>query len=276
MKAIRKLPLQAGLFALLALGVCESSLAAGTARVSTMSAAGKRVLTNLDFTSPGNLRATAVLQGGSVLVLRDGQAFAQTGDDERPLGTPDQVAAMGITLPNTGDAVVRELISLKNTGRKEERAGLVGDIYEMNFFDDQGRRRTEQIVVSNDPRARELTDLWASVNTALMPGVIPATGDLQRKLQDNGLGLLRFSHRYQVDRINYAVRLPPVQALAPQGDLNSTGLSGASASTGTAGMAEPAPVLIDASYVPRTRKFNQGSLFGALFGRSAAAAPSEQ
>lgn len=252
------------LVAVLALGVCSVASAAGTARISTMSSSGKRVLANVDFTGPGNLRASAVLHGQPTLIMRDGKAYVQVGLDEQPLADLAAADYAGVTRPNAGDETIATLISLKNTGRKETRAGFNCDIYDMNFYDRTGRRRAEQIAVSNDPRARELTDLWKSVNDALLPNAIPEVGDLQKQLQANGLGLMRFSFRYQVDRLDYAVRLPPVQAFAPQGDAPPPGLTGAGLSQQQAS-AQPVPV-IQESLGARVRKFTQGSILGFLAG----------
>lgn len=247
--------------ALLAFGVCSAASAAGTARVSTMSSSGKRVVANLDFTSAGNLRASGVLAGRSTLVLRDGRAYALVGGGEQPIVNVTQAEASGITVPNTGDAEIVNLISLKSTGRQETRAGLNGDIYDVTFFDRSGKRRIEQIVVSSDPRARELTDLWKSVNDTLLAGAIPEAGDLQKQLQANGLGLLRFSHRYQVDRLDYAVNLPPVQAYAP----TAAPVAPLVPAQQVSAIAAPVAPAAD-DWMSRVRNFTQGSVFGTLFG----------
>jgi hypothetical protein len=248
----------------LLLAFCSTAQAAGTVRVSTMSNGGKRVLANIDFTGAGNLRASSVFHGRPVLVVRDGQAFALTGGGEKALASAAMAEAANVVRPNTGDEVIGKLISLKNTGRKESRAGLVCDVYEMSFYDRDGRRRIEQIAVSNDPRARELTSLWKSINDALLPGAIPDAGDLQQHLQANGLGLLRFSYRYQVDRLEEAVRLPPVQAF--RADPAAVAVAPDPAAL-AAQQAAPIPTIQEtaAPYVPR-RRFTQGSLIGLLTG----------
>jgi hypothetical protein len=243
--------------------VAGSAHAAGTIRVSTMSNEGKRVLANIDFTGPGNLRASAVFHGRPVLVLRDGEAFALAGGNEQRLNSAAMAAAANIVRPNTGDEVIGKLISLKNTGRKETRAGFECDVYEMSFYDRDGRRRLEQIAVSSDPRARELTDLWKSLNDALLPGAIDEAGDLQKHLRANGLGLLRFSYRYQVDRIEEAVRLPPVQAFrapptTPAYAPDPAALAGQQAAA--------VPAVQELTPYQRVRKFTQGSLLDFLFG----------
>jgi len=247
--------------ATLALGICSAASASGTARVSTMSSSGKRVIANLDFTSAGNFRASAVLAGRPTLILREGRAYALVGGSEQPLSSMAQAEAAGITLPNTGDAQIVNLVSLKATGRKETRAGFDGDVYDVTFFDRGGRRRIEQIVVSSDPRARELTDLWKSVNDSLLSSAIADAGDLQKQLQANGLGLLRFSFRYQVDRMDYAVRLPPVQAYAP----TSGGVAPLVPATQVAAIAAPAAPVTD-DWMSRIRHYTQGSVIGTLFG----------
>lgn len=250
-----------------ALTFCVSTVAsaAGTARVSTMSSSGKRVLANIDFTSAANFRASAVLGGRPTLVVRDGRAYALVGDSEQPVTAAAQADALGLTRPNTGDEQIVNLVSIKATGRQESRAGFNGDIYDITFFDRSGRRRIEQIVVSSDPRARELTDLWRSVNDALLSNSIPQAGDLQKQLQANGLGLLRFSHRYQVDRLDEAVRLPSVTAYAPAPGAPVAPLGPVPPAMATADTVAPVAVPED-SFLWRLRRFTQGSIGGTLFG----------
>lgn len=267
MKNAPKIAARIGLAAVVALACCTTVQAAGTARVSTMSGSGKRVLANVDFTGPGNLRASAVMHSRPALVLRDGQAYALIGGDERPLANSTSADDANVVRPNTGDEVIGTLISLKNTGRKESRAGIPCDIYEMSFYDRDGRRRVEQIAVSNDPRAREMTDLWKSINDALLPGRIAEAGDLQKQLQANGLGLMRFSFRYQVDKLDQAVRLPPVRALAPSPEMAMASAPGpAYPSQQQAVAAQPVPTIQETPVYERVRKFTQGSIFGSLFG----------
>ena len=179
--------------------------AGGSARVSTMSVSGKRVISTVEFLEPGTLRATPIGAAKGYLLVRNGKPMAVIGGAEQPLSDMGSADAAGVVRPNTGDEQISKLISLQNTGRKETRAGFLGEVYAITYLDRSGKKHVEELVVSSDPRARELTSLWRSVNQAFYGGAIqPEENDLQRQLESNGQGLLRFSYYYQVDSLSDA------------------------------------------------------------------------
>lgn len=240
-----------------ALGFSTAAAAGGTARVSTMSLSGKRVIANVDFVAPGNLRVAPLYGNGPTLMLRDGRAYSFYGANERPLTDLPGTNLAGVTRPNTGDEDIATLVSLKNTGKKENRAGFVCDLYQLKFYDRNGRRRNEPLAVSNDPHARELTEVWQSINQALMP-TLAENSDLQAQLHANGLGLLRFGYRYQVDSFEASTPLPPV---------NSTAAAPAAEAMPGADLAMPTLPPAAETAASKTRKHTQGSLLGLIFGK---------
>lgn len=244
----------------LLLGLSCGAASAAAVNVSTLSASGKRVIARVELPAPGELRATPLYSNGPALVLRAGSVTAEGRDGTRVLSGIAEADQSGVTRPNTGDEEIANLVSLRKTGRKEMRAGFEGEMYDVTFFDRAGRRRVETVVVSSDPRAVALSAAWTSLNQALGAN-LPESADLQGQLQANGLGLLRFGYRYQVDSYSETLPQPP-----PAPVVAAVAAPLVEAAPEPVLEAPPAPV--EEAPVPAEppKKRKQGNLFGLLFG----------
>jgi hypothetical protein len=77
--------------------------------------------------------------------------------------------------------------SLRPLGREETVAGIVGETFEMIWTDTAGRRRTDRLVLSDDPRVLEL-----SAAITAFEGALGHTPDARGvAVRGRGLGLLR-------------------------------------------------------------------------------------
>lgn len=113
-----------------------------------------------------------------------------------------------LPLRDLGLACVVEFLGLDDTGRSETVAGVSGRVYLLSYRDAEGARRREQLVLSADPRARELA--WALQRLTVAAAAAPAGArQLAAELQTRKLGPLRLGERWHVRELATAASVPP-------------------------------------------------------------------
>jgi len=135
--------------------------------------------------------------GGAPMVMDAGAMLKSLGGMGNQIGAdaaPNELAA--------------EFISLDDTGRRETVAGVPGEVYTLRFRDDTGSEQSEEVVLSDDPRAREFRDalfLMLSVVATLGASEAPAPdASIQARLMDIDKGILRFGDQMRVTAIDGA------------------------------------------------------------------------
>jgi hypothetical protein len=98
------------------------------------------------------------------------------------------------------------VIKFESTGKSETVAGIKGEVYEVQFEDENGEVQSGDMVLSSDPRAREFRDalfLMMGVATQLAsPEAAEATDEMQKRLRDKNLGVLRYGEDFTVSSID--------------------------------------------------------------------------
>jgi hypothetical protein len=99
-----------------------------------------------------------------------------------------------------------EFVSLEKTGRRESIAGITGEVYLLTVIED-GKQRTDEAVMSDDPRAIEFRDalfVMARAATAALDddGASKNSKELKARLEETGMGILRVGQDLKVTAIS--------------------------------------------------------------------------
>lgn len=183
----------------------------------SLSFAGKAILDTgengssqiqLEYYGANLVRLNMLQQDGAYMILRDGKAYSIFGQgqdvmviDMASMGTMSSlVGNMSNGQNMLGEDDIAELVSFEDTGRKETVAGASGDVYEITFVDGNGNKSSETLVLSNDPRAREMTSAFMSVSKSMMEALQQQQPKGFEQLQQaiNNKGLLRFGSDFRV------------------------------------------------------------------------------
>jgi hypothetical protein len=92
-----------------------------------------------------------------------------------------------------------EFHSLEATGRKETVAGIPGEVYRMSYTED-GQRRTEEVVLSGDARARAFTKALTAMSVMMADAVGGQARDAQAAFDQalGGKGMLRMGDQFRL------------------------------------------------------------------------------
>jgi len=153
------------------------------------------------------LRLDSDQHRGVRLIARDGKVYAVSSAAGQPIVVEGSavmalLGARGGKQPlATGDQDIARFVSLEPTGRKETVGGLTGTVHHLTYVDRNGRRRTEEAVLSDNPALAELTRNFGQVATAFQQSTgVDNQGarDLLQELASRELGLLRFADHYRL------------------------------------------------------------------------------
>ncbi|MFK8043803.1 hypothetical protein [Congregibacter sp.] len=154
------------------------------------------------------LRISIPGQDGYALV-RDGSIYTVMQQDGRTLviDAGSAMKGMGAGVPTAVPAQFNsEIGSLDKTGRSETVAGIKGEVYQLNYVDENGNEQSEEMVLSDDPRALEFRDgLFLMIGVASQltsEGTEDSTASIQKALSDIDSGILRYGQDMTVTEIN--------------------------------------------------------------------------
>lgn len=147
----------------------------------------------------------------SYVILREGNVYAvsQQGSGQPTVMDMSQLmGAMGkLGLaqkpPSTGAEDVANVAEFKDTGRSETVAGIKGKVYLITYQDGSGNTRTDEIVLSNDKRVREMWQAWKNFALAMGgagAGAVNTQGakDFMARVDGQQMGMLRFGTQARV------------------------------------------------------------------------------
>lgn len=143
---------------------------------------------------PGHAAYSLVLDGTAYVVSQmDGEPMVLSLSDMQGMG-----AAMGLDAPDGGMALDPDLATavtdIRPTGARETVAGLDGAVYEIVWTDGSGQSHTDEAVLSDDPRAVDLTRAFEAFGAA-RTDMADARADA---FATRGLGVLRYGDRFEV------------------------------------------------------------------------------
>ena len=200
------------------------------------------------------------------LLVRDGGIYYVMVQDGQPMVFDAGSMMQGLSglfesQDMLGDQEMVEFISLDDTGRNEEVAGISGDVYELRFVDGNGSQQVETLVLSRDARARELSGAFLTMSSTMLDVLQqPQQGREQFALALEDRGMLRYGSDFRV--VSFDDSEPAVGRFelpaepTGLGDLLG-GLSGLGAGTAAA----------NADTEVAAESNEGGGIFGSIFGR---------
>ncbi|MEH6636844.1 MAG: hypothetical protein V7700_15070 [Halioglobus sp.] len=167
----------------------------------------------------------------SYMVLRDDHIYVVTNSDGN-LMVIDANQAMGMFGSMAGAAtpssVASEVVSLEATGRKESHAGITGEVYNMVFVTEDGKKQQTDLVLAKDARARDfskaLSGMAMSLSKSAGKDFARAANDMESRLLAMDMGVLRYGKDMTISAISdEAVDQSRFELPAEPTDLSSIG-----------------------------------------------------
>ena len=124
------------------------------------------------------------------------------------------------------ETLLVHVINMKATGKKETVAGIVGEVYKINWSRNNVKHQDE-LVLSRSPLAWEYTAAWIDaidVISKASPSIDIKGDELMAKVKKDKLGILRFGSRFQLVSAKSKV-INPARFVAPDTSFNIPGLS---------------------------------------------------
>ncbi|MES0873901.1 hypothetical protein [Sinimarinibacterium thermocellulolyticum] len=195
------------------------------------------------------LRMDVPQQDGNYMIMRDGKIYSVTEQNGQPMvidmsGMGKMLGGIAQQSMASVNQDVDQFISLSDTGRTETVAGISGKVHVLTYVDD-GERKTEEIVLSNDKNLREMSDSMMLVSETMAKafGVQIPEGSKRMSAELKGQGVLRFGTQYKLVSLSGSTPPPSRFTLPAQPqqmpDLGSlfSGGAAANADAGAAGAA---------------------------------------
>lgn len=137
----------------------------------------------------------------AVTILRDGRLYLVAGG--MVLDAAQAMSAFGQSMqaPSTLPEQMRRFIALEPTGRSETVAGIAGKVFALRYQDDAGATRTDELVLSEDARARALSQALLRLAQAMKahaPAVPTAEDEARLLAALNNRGVLRYADHFRV------------------------------------------------------------------------------
>lgn len=168
------------------------------------------VRSRVEFDGPGRVRVQADRVPG-YLVIRDDAAYAVTTLNGQPMvfDYAQAMATMGgmaRSLAPRGLVTDGRFVNLTGPGRIETIAGITGRVWVLTTVSKAGRERQDEVVLTPDPRVRELTDALLATGRIVaraLPELDPqANAQLAQELRNRGTGLLRVGSSFLLERLD--------------------------------------------------------------------------
>lgn len=147
----------------------------------------------------------------SYMILRDGHMYVVSNSDGN-LMVIDANQAMGMFGNMAGaaapDSIASEMVSLEATGRKEQHAGIEGEVYQLRYLEESGKEVQAELVLADDDRARAFSDTLNHMAMTMAQTVgkdyKQATTDMQMRLDELNMGVLRYGEDMRVTALSDA------------------------------------------------------------------------
>ncbi|MFT4769969.1 MAG: hypothetical protein ACI8RN_003123 [Glaciecola sp.] len=211
------------------------------------------------------LRVNIPDQENSYIVFRDNTIYTvmQQEDHTIVMDAGSAMKSMGFNASSAVPSDINaEVVSLEKTGRTENVAGIKGDVYELNFVDEDGQNRTEELVLSDDARALEFRDAlfqMLEIAATLTSGATPENAQSMRdQLEGLDAGMLRFGSEFTLTKIDDE----PVDAKRFELPAAPMNLEGIGAMLG--GFSQQAPVDVEEGEGSAKKPGLFGSVMGAI------------
>ena len=192
---------------------------------------------------PGLLRMQPQGMEEGTMIARDGKVY--TVGQGMVIEISSAMGMMADQLSNTtstGPDDVRRFVGFNNTGRRETVAGVGGEVYVLQYEDGNGKLVSEEMVVSKDAKARQLSEAMEDMTNSMRAAMKKSETAEERKLAAalKGYGVLRFGQDFRV--VSLSDKTPPTSRFelpaAPTQMPDLSGMLGASAGAETSASGE--------------------------------------
>jgi hypothetical protein len=145
----------------------------------------------------------------SYMLLRDEHIYVVTNSDGQ-LMVIDANQAMGMFGSMAGAAtpssVAAEVVTLEATGRLEQHAGITGEVYNLQYIAEDGKKHQTELVLAEDARARAfsraINGMARSLSKSAGKDYASAANDMQERLIALNMGVLRYGDDMVVSAIS--------------------------------------------------------------------------
>jgi len=142
----------------------------------------------------------------SYLIMRDGKAYSvtQAGGQVRVM---DMSAMMKMMQSMGGQGAKSKsknpfgrIESIEATGATDTVAGVTGRVYQMRWTEGDGRQKSGEAVLTDDPLVVEMTRAYLGSMSAMIGA--DNTQSFEKSLPDDDRGMLRMGDQFRIDSIS--------------------------------------------------------------------------
>ena len=170
------------------------AMAASTVIVNSPVAGETRIRSTIEMLDRMTLRIHVGAAADYLLVLGN-KLYSAEGDKATDISS----MRLQIRMPSIGDENIHLMSGLEDTGRVETVAGLPGKVFNLRYYDKDMQSISEEIVLSDDSRARDVTEAWKTYFDKDDHTQLRGHEVLHDYLSAHQLGVLRLGHQYSVE-----------------------------------------------------------------------------
>ena len=200
------------LVALLMVGAAQAGGSASIVAGDNLNDPGAQsVRSRIEFDSAKRVRLQANRGVDGYLLVRDGSAYAVANLNGQQMvfdyaQTMAQFGGMARSLAPRSLVTDGRFVNLTGPGRIETIAGFTGRVWLLTTVNTAGRERQDELVLTRDPRVRELTDALLTTGR-IVARAFPeldseANEQLAKELRNRGTGLLRIGNSFLLERLD--------------------------------------------------------------------------
>lgn len=197
----------------LALAAMPALTWAGGTAVIMAGTESENMTTTIEFDGDRLRMGVDGMDAGGYMVMRDGTMYSviDQGDGQPLVMDLGAMAGMfGGMLENMEsqislEAPIENLISIESAGRREQVAGINGQVFNVTFIDEDGQRTTEEVVIGNHRALRELSQSMEAWSRGMARSLNTDIADYEASmapLLEHGDGILRMGDFYRLVSID--------------------------------------------------------------------------
>ncbi|MDN5844039.1 MAG: hypothetical protein L0H54_11420 [Alcaligenaceae bacterium] len=139
------------------------------------------------------------------MIVRDGKVYNVSRGDGKPMvmevgGMLKAFGAMAADSQKGEQAIPAGIESVEATGKSETVAGIEGHVYKVTTVNADGTKKTGEVVLSSDPRATEMTEMYMTTMLSIFAQSDPQA--ILDALPDDERGMLRYDQDYYLTSIS--------------------------------------------------------------------------
>lgn len=154
-----------------------------------------------------SLRVNTGQEGGYMIINDDGMYVVTDSDGHLMVIDAGKMMGMFGGMAATAPSVASsKVVSLKATGKREDYAGMKGEVYELEYIEEGSEKtQTTDLVLSDDPRAIQLTKAITDMASSMVKAAgqsLEGADELQEYMSKLDKGVLRYGNDMWVTGIS--------------------------------------------------------------------------